>query len=82
MKNIVVKHIENSKFEITFDKNGIRQQILITDNKDWVEEIGGYISHITSDNPDFYDIWGDNKFRKQVGEKIKEFSKMHELQAA
>lgn len=75
---VSVKNLGRSKFEISFRQNGNSKKIIITENRHWVEEIEDYISNITSDNPEFYEIWGCFDFRTKVCSQIKQFSKMPE----
>lgn len=75
-----VKKLENSKFEVIFRRNGQLNSVVITENRHWVADIQDYISTITSENPDFYEIWGYADFRKEVSRAIKSLTQTPELQ--
>jgi len=84
IKLLNVREKKHSKYEVRFERDGKSKAILITENCHWVEDIHDYISTITCENQEFYEIWANFDFRKSVSQEIKKIKelKVAELQAA
>ena len=84
IKLLSVRSLGELRFEVTFKHKKKVQTAIITQKNHWIDEIDENISVITSETPEFYDIWGQSlDFRKEVCRVInQENIKDSELQAA
>ena len=79
---VEVKKTGKSRFEINFLQDGQSKFMVIRKNRHWVEDAHEFISIITSEHPDFYNLWGDADFRKNVCQAIKALTSTPQLQTA
>ena len=80
LKLLKVKELGDSKFEITFRQDGRLKFMKIVRDCYWIDEIKDYFSVINSEDPNFYSLWGNYDFRKEVSEAIKKLVEKPELQ--
>ncbi len=83
IKLLNVSEETRSKYEVRFERDGKLKTILITEDCHLVENADDYLSVITSENQEFYEIWANFNFRKSVSQAIRQIkdSKVAELQA-
>lgn len=78
-----VKSLGNLNFEINYKENGISKSLIMVETRHWIEDSENYISAMTSENADFYALWVNPNFRKDVCNAINRIQlKNIELQAA
>lgn len=72
LKFVSISEKQDLQYEVQFEIDGRRKIILVNESRSRITETSDFISTLTSNDKDFYQIWKDLDFRKTVSAAITE----------